>query len=97
VFQDDPVRLIRVFRHCQQLDCTPRFPPAQLIRESLPLMAYLPSPDAGVAFRAILSESGAVYPVLHQMHELGVLGGYMPEFDALTCLVQHEYYHQVYC
>ena len=95
VFQDDPVRLIRVFRHCQQLDCSLDFHLAQLIRESLPLMANVAeSHDAGVAFRAILSESGAVYPVLELMHELGVLGRFIPEFDALTCLVQHEFYHR---
>jgi [protein-PII] uridylyltransferase len=95
VFQDDPVRMVRVFRHCQQLECTLDFHLAQLIRESLSLMAGLAgSVDAGMAFRAILSESGAVYPVLSSMHELGVLGGYIPEFDALTCLVQHEYYHR---
>jgi [protein-PII] uridylyltransferase len=95
VFQEDPVRLIRVFRHCQQLECTLDFHLAQLIRESLPLMAGLSgSVDAALTFRSILSESGAVYPVLSRMHELGVLGGYIPEFDALTCLVQHEYYHR---
>jgi [protein-PII] uridylyltransferase len=95
VFQDDPVRLIRVFRQCQQLECTLDFHLAQLIKESVPLMSGITSsPDAGMAFRAILSESGAVYPALQQMHELGVLGGYIPEFDALTCLVQHEYYHR---
>jgi [protein-PII] uridylyltransferase len=95
VFEDDPVRLMRVFRHCQQLECTLDFHLAQLIKESLPLMAgIVASHDAGMAFRAILSESGAVYPVLSRMHELGVLGRYIPEFDALTCLVQHEYYHR---
>jgi [protein-PII] uridylyltransferase len=95
VFESDPVRMIRVFRHCQLLDCTVDFHLAQLIRKSLPLMANISlSPDAGVAFRAILSESGAVYPALQRMHELGVLGRFIPEFDALTCLVQHEFYHR---
>ena len=85
VFEADPVRMIRVFRHCQLLDCTIDFHLAQLLRESLPLMANISrSPDAAVAFRAILSESGAVYPALQRMHELGVLGRFIPEFDALT-------------
>ena len=95
VFIDDPVRLIRVFRHCQQLDCTLEFHLAQLIKESLPLIVNIAqSPDASVCFRAILSEMGGVYPVLSRMHELGVLGRFIPEFDELTCLVQHEYYHR---
>ncbi|HEY1792538.1 MAG TPA: [protein-PII] uridylyltransferase [Opitutaceae bacterium] len=95
IFNDDPVRLLRVFRHCQQLDCVPDFHLAQLIKASVPLMQGITdSPDAGMAFRAILSEPGAVHPALSRMHELGILGGYIPEFDALTCLVQHEYYHR---
>jgi [protein-PII] uridylyltransferase len=95
VFQDDPVRLVRVFRHCQQLDCTLDFHLSQLIRSSLDLMPeVMNSADASMAFRAILSESGLVGNVLQQMHELGVLGAYIPEFAALTCLVQHEFYHR---
>ena len=95
VFKEDPVRLLRVFRHCQQLECEIDFHLAQLIRESLPLLANIAhSPDAAICFRSILSQVGAVYPVLAQMHELGVLGRYIPEFDALTCLVQHEFYHR---
>jgi [protein-PII] uridylyltransferase len=96
LFRDDPVRLIRVFRHRQQLDCTIDFHLAALIRESLPLLneQVRHSQDANICFRAILSEAGAVFPTLNFMHELGVLGRFIPEFDGLTCLVQHEFYHR---
>jgi [protein-PII] uridylyltransferase len=96
VFRQDPVRLIRVFRHCQQLGAKPDFALQALIREGLPLLTrrIQQSPDANISFRSILEEAGAVYPILSQMHELGVLGRFIPEFDALTCLVQHEFYHR---
>ncbi len=96
VFKDDPVRLIRVFRHCQQLGCQPDFHLAALIRESAPLLTpeVRLSADANISFRAILSEVGAVFPTLSLMHELGILGRFIPEFDGLTCMVQHEYYHR---
>lgn len=96
VFKEDPVRLIRVFRHRQQLDCSLDFHLAALIRESLPLLTpqYRDSRDACVTFRAILSEAGAVFPTLSLMHELGALGQFIPEFNGLTCLVQHEFYHR---
>ncbi|HZZ57421.1 MAG TPA: [protein-PII] uridylyltransferase, partial [Opitutaceae bacterium] len=95
VFTDDPVRLIRVFRHAQQLDCGISFGLAELIRANAALAArVIDRPEAAVAFRAILGEAGAVYPALSQMHELGVLGSYVPEFGALNLLVQHELYHR---
>jgi len=96
VFREDPVRLIRVFRHLQTLDATLDFHLADLIRVSLPLVTppVAQSQDASVSFRAIISEAGAVHPILAKMHELGVLGRFITEFDALTCLVQHEYYHR---
>ncbi len=95
-FHDDPVRLIRLFRHCQQLDATPDFHLSALVRESLPLLTrrILESPDANTSFRAILEEAGAVFPTLQLMHELGVLGRFLPPFDRLTFLVQHEFYHR---
>ena len=96
IFREDPTRLIRVFRHCQSLDAQMDFNLQTLVRESIPLITrrISESPDANTSFKAILDEAGNVYPILALMHELGVLGRFIPEFDGLTCLVQHEYYHR---
>ncbi|HTJ78744.1 MAG TPA: [protein-PII] uridylyltransferase [Rariglobus sp.] len=96
VFRKDPIRLIRVFRHCQSLNAQLDFSLQTLIRESLPLITrkVTHSADATISFKAILDEAGAVYPALSLMHELGVLSRFIPEFEGLTCLVQHEYYHR---
>lgn len=95
-FEKDPVNLIRVFRQVQQsgahIDPELRY----LITRSVTLINHsvINSRSAAKSFRAILSTPGEVFPVLMQMHELGVLGRYLPEFSGLTCLVQHEYYHR---
>jgi [protein-PII] uridylyltransferase len=96
IFREDPVRLIRVFRHCQQLDCAPDVNLAALIRVSVRLInrKVIESADANLSFRTMLEEAGKVYAPLALMHELGVLGAFLPEFKPLTCLVQHEYYHR---
>jgi [protein-PII] uridylyltransferase len=96
VFKEDPVRLIRVFRHCQQLGCVPDVDLAALIRSSLRLITkkVISSRDANLSFLTLLEESGQVYPPLALMHELGVLSRFLPEFAPLDCLVQHEYYHR---
>lgn len=96
IFKEDPLRLIRVFRHSQQLGLTCDFNLTNLISGSLHLIddSIVHSPEANETFRSIHSEIGNVYPTLNRMHDLGVLGKFMPEFDTLTCLVQHEYYHR---
>lgn len=70
----------------------PRIFNSPSICASLPLITaeIVNSPDANASFRAILSQPGAVFPTLNLMHELGVLGRFIPEFDKLTCMVQHE-------
>ncbi|MCZ6673412.1 MAG: [protein-PII] uridylyltransferase [Verrucomicrobia bacterium] len=96
IFKEDPVRLIRVFRHCQQLGVEPDFDLTNLISGSLDLIddTVVHSPEANETFRSILGELGNVHPTLNRMHDLGVLGKFIPEFETLTCLVQHEYYHR---
>lgn len=96
VFEEDPRRLVRVFRHCQLLNAKPDFDLATLIRESLHLLTrrVVQSQETNISFRTILESPGQVHPTLALMHELGVLGRFIPEFGRITCLVQHELYHR---
>ncbi|EDY81029.1 protein-P-II uridylyltransferase [Verrucomicrobiia bacterium DG1235] len=96
VFTEEPNRLIRIFRHCQQNNVEIDFELNALIRSSLDLIddSIRVSPEANLSLRTIMQETGNVYPTLNEMHELGVLGAFIPEWGKLTCLVQHEYYHR---
>lgn len=96
IFNDDPARMIRAFHHAQvrQLDFHPEL--SDLVKRRLRLVnrTFQYSRSARETFFAILSRKGEVGPVLRLMHNLGFLGRYMPEFGALDCLVQHEFYHR---
>ncbi len=96
VFQDDPRRLMRVFLYAQQRRLHLHPDLAQLVRNQLFLVDRAFRNDAHVAetFLALLSERGNVAPVLRALHEVDLLGKYLPEFGRLTCRVQHEFYHQ---
>ncbi len=96
VFRDQPRRLMRVFLHAQQRGLRLHPDLAQLIRSQLALAnrEFLKDEHVRESFLAILSQRGNVSPILRQMHEVGLLGKYMPEFGKIFCLVQHEFYHQ---
>ncbi|MEC9227927.1 MAG: HD domain-containing protein, partial [Verrucomicrobiota bacterium] len=96
VFQKNPIRLIRVFKYMQQYGASPDCNLKFLIADSTSLIDNntINSPSAAKSFCSILRNPGEVYIILLQMHELGVLGRYLPEFGRLTCMVQHEYYHR---
>ena len=96
IFKEDPVRLMRLFQHTQQrhLRLSPEL--FQLVQESFRLVnvSYRYNKSVREHFMAILSRKGEVARVLRQMHRVGFLGRYLPEFGALTCLVQHEFFHR---
>lgn len=96
VFNQDPLRLIRIFHIMQKYDARLHPDLKFRISRSLPLIDHtvITHPSAASSFNSILRAAGKVFPTLKSMHELGVLGRYLPEFGALTCKVQHEYYHR---
>jgi len=96
IFRDSPARLMRVFLHAQsrQLELHPDL--AQLIRNQVLLVDrdFLNDEHVRETFLTILERRGEVARILRAMHETNLLGKYIPEFGKLTCLVQHEFYHQ---
>lgn len=96
LFQEDEDRLIRLFQHTQvrHLELSPQI--RQLFKTAYPLLGktFRYRKTNRETFEAILSRRGDVARVLRQMHRVGFLGRYLPEFGALTDLVQHEFFHR---
>ena len=96
IFKEDIHRLMRLFQHCQ----------VRNLRLSPPMRRLIASHWEDIdrtfryhkanreTFQAILERKGEVARTLRQMHRIGFLGRYLPEFGALDCLVQHEFFHR---
>ncbi|MBV9462724.1 MAG: HD domain-containing protein, partial [Verrucomicrobiae bacterium] len=95
-FSSEPYRLMRVFLYCQQQDARLGTQLQSVIRNNSQLVTkefrYAKSPRE--TFLTILRQKGKVGRILRMMHEVDFLGRYIPEFEPLTCLVQHEFFHR---
>jgi [protein-PII] uridylyltransferase len=94
--REHPVALIQAFAKAQEH----RVPLAPTLSRTLKAQASVltsgsvrRAPEAAAVFFRILSQPHAA-SILREMHRHSLLGAYIPEFDALTCLVQHDLYHR---
>ena len=92
----DPVRVMKVFWHLHRLGCELSLDLERALEESLDAVdeAFRRSPVVRDLFLDVCRAWGRVGVTLSEMHELGLLGRYLPEFGALTCLVQYDVYHK---
>lgn len=96
VFSQDPERLLRLFLHCQKHHLRPSPALRKLIKANWHRIdrRFNYNVENRQTFQTILEKKGQVARILRLMHRCGVLGRYLPEFGALECLVQHEFFHR---
>ena len=96
IFEEDPGRLVRLFRLCQLHDARPERALSLLVRERAHLLTVEQafSPESCSALKSMLTEAGRVFPAIHALREHGLLYRLVPEFAGLHCLVQFEFYHR---
>src|SRR5262249_5932246 len=87
-FAEDPARLMMVFWPLHRLGCELSSDLQRAVEDALDLVDddFRRSPVVRDLFLGICRQWGRVTPTLREMHELGLLGRYLPEFGALTCL-----------
>jgi [protein-PII] uridylyltransferase len=95
LFRLNPEAMMAAFGHACRLGLPISGKLKDLIQEGVGLIdeAFRRSARVREVFLEIL-ESDSVEGHLREMHEIGFLGGYLPEFGGLTCLVQHDAYHR---
>jgi len=95
VIAKDPVRLMRIFEYAQKQGVAISVSTKGLVRDNLDLVndKFRRSKEAHASFCNILQSDKEVAETLQQMHHLGFLNRYIPEFERINCKVQHDAYH----
>lgn len=94
ILEQDPTNLLRVFHDAQRHGVAIAQGTRRLLRRYAHLLDQQERlrPEAVSTFSAILRGKN-VAETLRAMHQSGVLGAFLPEFGALTCMVLHDAYH----
>jgi len=96
IFKDEPHEMMLMFQHAQlrELRLSPEL--FRLTQSNFGVInrQFCYSKANRETFEAILCRRGEVAQSLRQMHRVGFLGRYLPEFGKLFNLVQHEFFHR---
>lgn len=95
-FVERPKMLMEVFQLCQRHNATISVRTKDLIREGLHLINndFRSSCEIKEVFLSLLNTKANIYETLKTMHEIGILGKYLPEFGRLRVLVLYDLYHK---
>jgi len=95
VFEQDPLRLLRIFHVAQEGKRHLSGGALRQVREHGGLIddAFIANPEAQKIFLDILSDSRSVASVLKEMNDAGILGRFIPEFRHAVGLGQFNNYH----
>jgi [protein-PII] uridylyltransferase len=95
LLRNEARNMIAIFASAQRHDVGISNSTKRLIRANLDLIDEERRRDPGLvaAFFEVLRGKHKVYETLLDMHRVGVLGAFLPEFGALLCMVLHDLYH----
>lgn len=95
LFEEKPRRIMRVFLYQQQRGLSLHPDLTNAIHDHLHMVnqKFRCDPRVHKTFLEILSHRGSVGASLRTMHDVGVLGRFLPEFGRLRLLVHHEFLH----
>ena len=95
IFEERPVRLIRLFRIAQQLELEVHPATLRLVHQSLKLIgpAVRENVEANRLFLALMTDRRDSETALRNMNEAGVLGRFIPDFGRVVAQTQHDMYH----
>jgi [protein-PII] uridylyltransferase len=95
LFAEDPLLSFKAVALAQAHTAKPSPALCAIIRRNLAAIDanFRHSPEPAHRFLDLLGQRGRVGHALRLMQETGLLGRYLPEFDRVSMLIQHDLYH----
>ena len=95
LLREDPTNFIRLFREASEHQVELANGTRRLMRQHLDWIdeEQRRSPAMAHAFLEVLGARSRVHEPLFEMHRVGVLGAYLPEFGNLLCMVVRDLSH----